>query len=69
MQECESVIYIVQFVQVREKDAIIEEGWSEKQRRRSSRQFGGQICGSIPCHASCFVSVDLEETVELILFF
>ena len=45
----------------------IEEGWREKQRQRSSRLFGGRIY-SIPCRASCFASVDLEEMVEFILF-
>ena len=47
---------------------IIEEGWREKQRQRSSCLFGGQNL-SIPCHISCFAPVDLEERVEFIRFF
>ena len=41
MQECESVIYIVQFVQVREKDAIIEEVRSKGEGRPVS--LGGRF--------------------------
>ena len=47
---------------------IIEEGWGQKPRQRSSRLLGGRTC-SISCRASCFAAVDLEETVEFMLFF
>ena len=40
-----------------------EEGLKQKARQRSSRLFGGRIC-SIPCRASGFASVYLEETVK-----
>ena len=42
---------------------LIEEGFKQKPRQRSSRLFGGQI----PCRASYFTSVVLKETVEFIL--
>ena len=38
----------------------------EKQRQRSSPLFGGRNY-SIPCRASCYASVDLEEKVAFIL--
>ena len=44
----------------KEKTGAIKEGWRQKQKQRSSRLFGGRIY-SIPCRASCFASVDLEE--------
>ena len=50
---------------------IIEEGWKQKTRQRSSRLFGGQhllIKFLAALSASCFASVYLEETVEFILF-
>ena len=48
----------------------IEEGWRTKQRQRSSRLLGGQKSfNSLPCYSSCFVSVDMQEKVEFILFF
>ena len=45
-----------------------EEGDRSKGKGRRISCLGGQI-RSIPCRANCFASVDLEETVELILFF
>ena len=44
----------------------VVEGWREKQKQRSSRLFGDKLY-SIPCGASCFGSVHLEEKDEFIL--
>ena len=49
-------------------DQTIEEGWGQKPKQRSCVCLGGKIF-SIPCRASCFVSVDLKETVEFNRFF
>ena len=47
---------------------VTEEGRGQKPSRMSSRYLGGKIC-SIYCRASCLAAVNLEETVEFILFF
>ena len=47
---------------------IIEEGWKQKARQGRRVGLGGKIC-SIPCRASCFVSVYMEEMVEFNRFF
>ena len=48
---------------------VIEEGWRQKRRQRSSRLFVGQnLFNSLP-HYGCFALVYLEEQVEFILIF